>query len=161
MEKIPNYIYCSITGLRFAVRREIMLDRIKQAGSLERLQKTYVSRDSRRLLKAGKTIEEIRAELGYEAEHANNNLTFETARGSSSMAKVRIRQGDHIDAFWQKPGYKMGITPGVCDSTLIANITKAACMFPNVFLDDDNCSKCRWFEHCTFARKRLPKITKK
>ena len=160
MEKIPNYIYCSITGLRFAVRREIMLDRIKQAGSLERLQKTYVSRDSRRLLKAGKTIEEIRSELGYEAEHANNNLTFETARGSSSMAKVRIRQGDHIDAFWQKPGYKIGITPGVCDSTLIANITKAACMFPNIFLDD-NCSKCRWFEHCTFARKRLPKIAKK
>ncbi len=159
IEQIPNFIHCSITGIRFAVRPDVMLERIKKAGGLDRLKKTYVSRDARRLLKEGKTIEQIRAELGYDEEHANNNITLEVANTSSSMANVRraAAQVDESSYFWRESGYKIGIQLAAIN---YAEATKDACFYPSIILESE-CNRCPIFEHCTFDRKRLPKVIKR
>lgn len=153
---IPNFIHCSITGKRFAVRREVLLVRIKGAGSFERLQKTYVSREARKLLKSGKTVEQIRALLGHEIEYANNNLTDHAAKTSSSMARVRTPEGEEVDAFWRQPGWvtpKPGHSLGkTMTDTEIMEDSKSRCFYPNRWLDHD-CKNCQIFHLCQLLTK--------
>lgn len=155
-QEIPNYIHCSITGKRFAVRRDVLIQRMKAAGGLERLKKTYVSREARKLLKSGKSIDAVREELGCDEEYANMALTDRAAKTSSSMAKVRIQQGESFHAFWREAGW---VTPKSGESlgrpmtpTEISKSTEEACMFPNRHADKD-CHNCRVFTLCRLLTK--------
>ena len=147
--QIPNFIYCSVTGIRFSVRREILLQRIKLAGSLERLQKTYISRDARRLLKEGKTIEQIREELGYHPETANQHMVLTVARSSSSMARVRTQEGDVVDTFWRQAGWQVADdwNRRLMSVPEIEATTKDTCMYPPHWLEKD-CHNCPVYAHC-------------
>jgi hypothetical protein len=153
-DQIPNFIHCSITGERLAVRRDVLLQRIKAAGSLERLQKTYVSRDARRLLKQGKTIDQIRAELGYVKEHANNNLIYHEARTSSSMAHVKIRDTSEVYAFWRSAEWAPG-KPVPFTNADIIKATKDTCLRPNLKLDG-RCMDCPYFQLCSLEKRIKP-----
>ncbi len=132
-----------------AVRRDVLLQRIKLAGSLERLQLSYVSRDARRLLKEGKTIEQIRTELGYEPETANKHVALTAARSSSSMARVRTQEGDVVDTFWRQAGWQVADDWNRRPMTTeqIEETTKTTCMFPPHRLEKD-CHNCPVYTHC-------------
>jgi hypothetical protein len=152
--QIPNFLYCSVTGIKVAARREIILQRMKAAGGLERLQKSYISRDCRRLLKEGKTIEQIREELGYHPETANQHIVLTVAKSSSSMARVRTQEGDVVDTFWRSPSWQV---PSNWDripmtSEQIERTTKDTCIYPSHWLDKQ-CHKCLVYEQCKLITK--------
>lgn len=157
-QQIPNYIYCSITGQRFAVRRDVMLQRIKEAGSLERLQKTYVCRDARRLMtKEGKSLEEVRKILGCDPEHANMDLVDSVAKGSSSLKHTRVSyENQEIDTFWRAWKVDPNWDKRPMDPDQIAEATKEACLMPNRKLDKD-CEHCRYFTMCKHPGKGVYK----
>lgn len=147
--QIPNFIHCSITGIRYAVRKDVLLQRMKAAGGLERLQKSYISRDCRRLLKEGKTIEQIREELGYHPETANQHIVLTVARTSSSMARVRTQEGDTVDTFWRQAGWQVpdDWNRRAMSVPEIEETTKTTCMFPPHWLEKQ-CHLCPVYTHC-------------
>lgn len=153
--EIPNYIHCSVTGQRFAVRRDVILQRIKEAGSLERLKKTYVCRDARRLMgKEGKSLAETRKLLGCDTEYANMTLVDHAVHDSSSMARVRTAPGDVIDTFWRTEGYRVveGWDRKPMSQAEVKLTTQHACMFPPNWLEKA-CHKCPIFADCTLLTK--------
>ena len=146
---LPNYIYCSVTGAKLSVRREVLVQRIKEAGSLERLQKTYISRDVRRLMtKEGKSIEEVRKILGCDPEHANMDLIENVAKTSSSLSKARISyENQDIDTFWRSWKFDQKWDQHPITPEQIQQTTVDVCLIPNKYLDK-NCPACRYFSDC-------------
>jgi len=52
-----------VTGQVLAVRPAVLESRIQKAGSKDKLLSTYIGRDTKRMLREGKTVEQIRADL--------------------------------------------------------------------------------------------------
>jgi len=57
---MKNRVRCTVTGLWFNANQNRMRDLIRQYGSAEELEKSYVSRLGKRLLAEGKTVPEIK-----------------------------------------------------------------------------------------------------
>lgn len=60
----PNTLTCIITGKERPTNSEYLEERAKKAGSKEEFLKHYICRDALTLLKKGKTVTEVREELG-------------------------------------------------------------------------------------------------
>jgi len=55
-----------VTGQVLAVRPAVLEARIQKAGSRDKLLNNYVGRDTKRMLREGMTVEQIRAKLGVD-----------------------------------------------------------------------------------------------
>jgi len=63
-----------VTGQVLAVRPAVLEDRISKVGSKEELLRTYVGRDTKRMLRDGKTVNQIRKELKVDASDLPSEL---------------------------------------------------------------------------------------
>ena len=66
LTKDPSVLTCIITGRTRPTNSQYLEEKAKIAGSKEEFIKHYICRDAVTLLKAGKTVPEVRAELGVE-----------------------------------------------------------------------------------------------
>lgn len=57
-------VTCIVTGEVLGVRPDVYAARVAKAGSESELTRTYVSREAKQLLRAGETVNEIRAKFG-------------------------------------------------------------------------------------------------
>jgi len=62
--KDPNTLTCIITGKERPTNSEYLEEKAKKVGSKEEFLKHYICRDALTLLKKGKTVTEVREELG-------------------------------------------------------------------------------------------------
>jgi hypothetical protein len=62
--KDPNTLTCIITGKERPTNSEYLEEKAKKVGSKEEFLKHYICRDALTLLKKGKTVAEVREELG-------------------------------------------------------------------------------------------------
>ena len=69
--KDPNTLVCIVTGRERPTNNEYLEERAKKAGSKEEFLKHYICRDALTLLKKGKSVAEVREELGA------SNVTIE------------------------------------------------------------------------------------
>jgi len=60
----PNTLVCIVTGKERPTNSEYLEVKAKKAGSKEEFLKHYICRDALTLLKKGKTVAEVRKELG-------------------------------------------------------------------------------------------------
>jgi hypothetical protein len=63
----PTVLTCIVTGKTRPTNSQYLEDRAKSAGSKEEFIKHYICRDARMLLKEGKTVLEVRQELGVQS----------------------------------------------------------------------------------------------
>ncbi len=63
MNKSKSKVQDIVTGEILGCRSEIYQQRVERAGSEEELERTYVGRNTKQLLREGKTVDEIRASL--------------------------------------------------------------------------------------------------
>lgn len=61
--KDPNVLTCIVTGRSRPTNSQYLEEKASKAGTKERFIKYYICREALSLLKAGKTIEDIRQEL--------------------------------------------------------------------------------------------------
>ena len=61
MKDNKSKIRCVVNGTWYAVRPDVLEKRVEKYGSDKTLRATYVSRDAKRMLREGKTVEQIRA----------------------------------------------------------------------------------------------------
>jgi len=83
-----------VTGQVLAVRPAILAQRVQKAGSEEKLLKTYMGRDTKRMLREGQTVAQIRKALGVntadlptEAELANTVKTIVATKARAVATK--------------------------------------------------------------------------
>jgi hypothetical protein len=62
--KDPSVLTCIITGKTRPTNSQYLEEKAKKAGSKEEFLKHYICRDALTLLKSGKTVAEVREELG-------------------------------------------------------------------------------------------------
>lgn len=56
-------VICVVSGAKKGVRPEVYAKRVEKAGGEDNLVRTYVCRESKRMLRSGQTVEQIRATL--------------------------------------------------------------------------------------------------
>ena len=61
--KDPSVLTCIVTGRSRPTNSQYLEERAKKAGSKERFIQYYICREALTLLKAGKTVEDVRKEL--------------------------------------------------------------------------------------------------
>jgi predicted polyphosphate/ATP-dependent NAD kinase len=66
LAKDPSVLTCIVTGRSRPTNSQYLEEKAKVAGSKEEFIKHYICRDALTLLKAGKTVAEVREELGVE-----------------------------------------------------------------------------------------------
>lgn len=66
MTKDPSTLTCIVTGRTRPTNSQYLEEKAKIAGSKEEFLKYYICRDALTLLKQGKTVAEVRQELGVE-----------------------------------------------------------------------------------------------
>lgn len=74
--KDPNTLTCIITGKERPTNSEYLEERAKKAGSKEEFLKHYICRDALTLLKKGRTVAEVREELGVHGVTINVGDAF-------------------------------------------------------------------------------------
>jgi hypothetical protein len=62
--KDPNTLTCIVTGKERPTNSEYLEEKAKKAGSKEEFLKHYICRDALTLLKQGKSVADVRKELG-------------------------------------------------------------------------------------------------
>jgi len=110
-------IKCVVTGKTKAVRPDVYEQRVKKYGSEDDMLQNYISRDAKRLLRDGKSVDDIRKELGVDAtaaglpdatsiadavskiiEKPNPKKSSSTSTKSESEDISLDNVGDHSDA---------------------------------------------------------------
>jgi hypothetical protein len=76
LTKDPSTLTCIITGRSRPTNSSYLEERAKTAGSKEEFLKHYICRDALTLLKQGKTVAEVRQELGVEGVTINLGDSF-------------------------------------------------------------------------------------
>lgn len=87
-------IRCAVTGISKAVRPEIYNQRIEKYGGEDEMLQKYISRDSKRLLRDGKTVDQIRKDLNVDAAALNLPSAADLA--------------DEVAKIMEKPNSKLG-----------------------------------------------------
>ncbi len=64
MSKSKSSVICIVSGEKLGCRADVYAKRVAKAGSIEELERTYIGRNARNMLRTGKTVTEIREELG-------------------------------------------------------------------------------------------------
>ena len=171
--KEENTYYCIITNEPKYIPPSLAKNKIAKFGSKEEFQKYYVSKQARKLLKSGNTVDQIRKAL-----NCPKNLPAVDSKilYKLKLIKIRTRKGakDHQEVlerrrYLNSPEFRekmaqikerrenMSFQDWVEENTGIGRSRGGTCLRPDIFLswNRNACDGCDYYEHCLCYQKRL------
>lgn len=152
-------VYCIVTGRPGYYNAITLAERLKQYETIDNVKKHYICREALTLLKEGATIQDIRKTIPCNEhvvlvdidETVIDNI-LERKRKSSSAAKINAPD-ENGSYWWQKDENKVKTDwKGV--PVVIEEVTKDACLRPDVYLDEI-CERCPFFDRCKLPIRRI------
>lgn len=176
MKKKVNstYAYCIITGKRHYLYGPQLERKIAKYGSLEEFEKHFISGKARKLLKQGKTVDEIRKQFGIkpntmpvisETILLRNKIKQKKRREqkvdnsnylqSKEYLEKKKNEQQRINTYSSFKAYVEYITGGPDGKQIERGGT---CQRPDIWYgNDEYCDGCEFYQYCLVAGKRLMK----
>lgn len=90
-------LQCIITGKSMLISDSYYQNKVDKAGGEERLHKTYISREAKKLLKLGNSVEKVRDLLGVTQKLAPVDEQYITELVFGSKTKTKFNQQNLTD----------------------------------------------------------------
>jgi hypothetical protein len=148
----------------------------KYDNDIKRYVTQYVTRETKKYLSEGWTVEQIKEAVANSKNHRLPKLDKKPKKDLNTPKKERKKRlSKHVESvqvITRTDGTQEVIKtyPWSSDPTgyfrstpvtlSIAEVTKDSCLMPHIYLDDE-CRGCRYFEQCTCKIKVVPKIKTK
>ena len=167
---------CIVTGAEKRFTNSLLANKLKKFGTVEVLAKYYVSKEAAQLLRAGNSIEEVRAKLNakttgnvdYEVLYKLKLLKKSKRKKAKSFEEIKAieRQTEENERKYFEQKEKMS----TCLKTWVEWATGGpnkcqvpyggTCVRPDVYYDnehskDGRCKPCPYHEHCLCTGKQL------
>lgn len=158
---------CILTGFEKAVRQEVLDKRYEKYGSKERCEKIYICQEASTLLKAGKTVAQVREELKSSCtnevpqeaidfvfekagkktfagtQQAYKEICVTTSEGTTEQPKFRVNRS----------AIRPFCAAKITDPEDIMKLTENTCWHQQ-YRRDGKCQKeCPFFEHCILRKE--------
>ena len=167
-----NKYVCIITGVEKYIPPCMSKKKIEKFGDEDKFRAHYVSPSAAKLLRAGKTVDEIRTELGISGlpkikplilTRLNLMRKKKGLRAKESIERIERQQYLHSQEFkdkmlaWKERQQNMTFPEWVQEYTSTGRSRGGTCIRPDVFLswNDHACDECPYYEHCMCYQKRL------
>lgn len=168
-----NTYVCIITGEEKYIPPSLLKAKVKKYGSLTEYRKYHVSRAAAKLLKQGKTVDEVRAELNSPSDLPDVDLEIlirlklvkinkRKGKKEHNEAKERLKylNSKEFKDKMQQIKYErenQTFADWVEENTSVGKSAGGTCIRPDIFLSWNNkaCDGCPYYEYCVCDNRRL------